>query len=399
MSDEISNEELNRVNNALSALSQHNNQATPKEWDTIMEEATRQRKNASRKAKYISAAASVAVVLAIITTVFVTTRDNNETDTADKTKKETATTKALSERDRLLKNTYYVKYTSSNSGSYEVYDSETNKPLGSASSYGNTNEGRLIHDYYNDIATGDITLACDSNITSEIEKTSPDKSKSLHVSYSCLENNVEIEISGKKSVVKPSNLGPVDQGDGTERDLIRTLQDVYWINDTEFIGRVWDTFYDDNGTILSDGETTYLIYTASNNIDLSKGKAIKDFNSYCCTDTERHIMDVINEGSETYILVYQGVETGQGDETNIEIKHFVIALSTGKTVWEIDLSKYVAGDFKVNAFGSTYTDIYGSVYLDDDEAEYGYGFAYSNSSDTFVDSIDETKPLLILPKR
>ena len=102
--NELNEQELNRVSNALDALENHNQTPTTQGWEALMDEYTTRSQVTSRRTKLISAAAALALIASVSTAIILST-SNNEVKTVDQNKKETVSTSTipLTEEQQLLK--------------------------------------------------------------------------------------------------------------------------------------------------------------------------------------------------------------------------------------------------------------------------------------------------------
>ena len=108
----ISEQDLNRITQALNALGNHNSKPTKTEWNQIMEESKTKTRKQTMRTKILSIAAAIALVAMVGGIIFALTNgnDSSKINTVDNKKKEavetsTTTTTPLTDEQRLLQNT------------------------------------------------------------------------------------------------------------------------------------------------------------------------------------------------------------------------------------------------------------------------------------------------------
>lgn len=335
--EDLTQEELNRVNDALNALSQHKNQPTQSEWGNIMEEANKAKTLSSKRIKLLSAAASILVIAAIATTIVLTSdSDKKDNNTADKTKKETATTKPLSEEEKILRNSIVIteSVTDNENGvknSFKITDGATGKTLNTVSS-GDYDVNAL---HILDSTDSEILFGRDSDCLVSAEKIYHIKSNTIeeldgeyriyspsgekYLTYTpdvCVEETPD--FAGYKWTLKKSNGDTIHTYKPAEKEFDTWVKDAQWIDEDKLLVEKEQSGIDGDMRVFE-------IIDTKKGFELSKTKS--DLTLEDREESIEYIRDIKTEGSNIYLLI-----DGSG-EGFIDVE--VMELNSKSIVWHI----------------------------------------------------------------
>lgn len=415
MNDDLSREELNRVDNALNALSQHNNQPTKEGWDTIMEEANKQRGSSSKRMKVLAIAAGIAVIAAVISTVLVISNPNSSNNpTADEGRRETPTTKPISSNQKLINNSIILEENfekvATNDGSvknnFNIIDGKTNEVLNSISSEKFSLEPLEVIDVSdNEIVFGKRN-GCGATYETSVyhiksnsfEKTgnelrtySPSGNKYITVTRDCayisLTGDASSNFKGYEWELVDTKTGerkPFPQGSASNPAYV---QDIHWI---------------DNDNVLVEKRDFNMTFNAGSDprnfekVDTSSELTLTNKIDYSLPSLEEgteEISDIKVDGDFTYLLVVLNSE-GCSDI-------YVREISDKENIWAVKLNTDLCNAdawAKNLQFGSDRETVYGSKVSQNQTSSESFdhkAFIYSRKSGNSL----YPKGYLVVPKK
>ncbi len=405
MNNELNDQELTRVSNALDALQQHNEQPTTNAWEAIMEESTTRSRRISRRTGFLSAAAAAAVIIAITGTALAVASNGGSKEgvkTVDKKKKDpvaTSTTQPLTEEQQLLKDTVILTYvpTGGEPGgdnyafTVEARDGLTgrqNKKFNSFISQANLFNPTVGHaggntlsfvpgaspscddfdTHFFNMKTGVASKMTGNNYSSR--RYSPSGNKYAEISSYCPESDswettmtIVDTKTGAKRVIKAE---PFVDVDGNPAAKV-TAAEVMWVDDNQIL----------LGTAITTANgLNWTLETLDKPISLNNAVR-KEVDAPSSSDGQTVTNDVIKIEGQVYAVISEdnslyGDENGVRDPATIR----VLNLTTGKDVWSKSFDQsYVS--FGSLTFGNDINTIYGSVYQGDSE----FPFIYDQKND------------------
>lgn len=410
---ELNGQELTRVSNALDALQKHNNQPTTNAWEAIMEESTKRSRGISRRTQLLSAAAAVALILAVTGTALLVSSngDNDSVKTVDKKKKEkvvTPTTVPLTEEQQLIANGYILKNTDVADNIYPgyaqpvLYDAQnlsvlktfadpnekefrniqvsSNHLQASLEDIGFEYEGGCYRPEYIDInlATLKSTInegtqvfwSKDGKKKAELDGSIGCDNKSDSITISTKSGSDSYEIKSISKVVPNTGLNGPD-------DTVITVDvpsSIFWIDNNNIIISVEENIMSSDGKELINGCQGWKTLEVGKSKTLSDAKTIPGFG--CGTDGVPSIEDVIVEGSQVMVL------TKYND--NLEFDLAVTNITNGKTLWSLKADKIGVFQYADLMFGNTKDEVYGSAYLHSIAPSDKISFIYANDSKILI---------------
>ena len=411
--ENISEEELKRVTNALDALSDNNNQATTKEWNNIMEKSNKEVKKHASRTRMFAIAASVALILAIGGSVFAISNsgDSKNLNTIDKkpTKNEevetstTTTTIPLSEEEKLEQGAYTITNLSDNPSVYDG-DKLIANLRASGGSFRNLepSTGHLKFDPTEEQCDGGVDQTVEEQgqmklVSKDIELSSgkvsdvdaysriwsPSMKKYADIKVTC---NGETTVTIVDTVTNKSrNLSPeydafteaeTDNDFDGVKDRIRTqyqITNVIWIDEQRFVYSRSNYMVDSKGIPYSNGETQFSLADLNKTITLKNAKALPGY-TIGSDVSNTMITDAIVENGKTYLV---SNPTTSNISPNEEIQ--VRELETGNILWSKNIK---SNSFSTNmTFGVNSNIIYGSYEGTDGTTT---GFGYNKVSGTLI---------------
>ncbi|HMS24475.1 MAG TPA: hypothetical protein PKB15_02100 [Acidimicrobiia bacterium] len=419
--NELNNQELTRVSNALDALQNHNEQPTNNAWEAIMEESTNRSRRVSRRTGILSAAAAAAVIIAITGGVLVVANNGGSEDgikTVDKKKKDPVATSAtipLTAEQKLLKNSYLMKLADGGYGlvygtiAPTLFDPESGSKVKDISSknfefYGEpqASGGHISFRDGQEYCEG-VTLPINStsvnlktlnveDLTVARRAYAPSRNKYADIQADCQGTGIVSDTTGtvtivdtktnKKRIIKPeSRTTTSTDADGkpvtlTERHDIRT---VIWIDDNRFIYQGETAILNRDGSYFTESEIGWYTADLRKTISLINASPIEGF---CCGSAGfGTIYDAIVENGTTYLLA-SGVRTDPNDndgrtENNIAIYE----LESNTFTWSLKPAIPNYAGIYYAAFGKTSQEIYGASVSNSMGSQ---AFGYDRSTDTMV---------------
>lgn len=410
--ENISNEELRRVTNALDALSNNNNQATTKEWNDIMEKANKEVKKHASRTRMFTIAASAVLILAIGGSIFAisNSNDSKNLNTIDKKPKKneevetsTTTTIPLSEEEKLEQGAYTITNLSDNPSVYNGDKLIVNLRT-SGGNFRNLqpSAGHLKFDPTEEQCDGGVGQTAEEQgqmklVSKDIELSSgkvsdvdaysriwsPSMKKYADIKVTC---NGETTVTIVDTATNKSrNLSPeydafteaeTDNDFDGAKDRIRTqyqITNVIWIDEQRFVYSRSNYMVDSKGIPYSNGETLFSLADLNNTITLKNAKALPGYTTGSDVSNTM-ITDAIVENGKTYLV---SNPTTSNISPNEEIQ--VRELETGKILWSKNIK---ANTFSTNmTFGNNSNIIYGS-YEGVDGTNTGFGF--NNATGTLI---------------
>ncbi len=390
--ENISEEELKRVTNALDALSNNNNQPTTKEWNNIMEETNKEVKRHASRTRMFGIAASIALLLAVGGSALAITssKDSKNLNTINKKPKKnnpevTSTTKPATSEEAALKDTVIINKLTDDS--LEMVDGVTRTKI---SEFTNANVYNPTAEYMGDNNIRLLTSAspsCDEFGTDYFNF----KTLKAHQGKGAVGSGIYYSPSGNfyAEIIKDCSFDDPNEQFTSTMTIVNTKTGAKRVlkpetvpgfqapeGKTGKVSAVAIKWFDDNQILLGTSINyanglDWALESLDGPISLNDSMN-KESEAIWTSDGQGFTQDVIEMNNKLYLL-----ETTDQEGVNaITVKELI----SGEVVWTKNLSlgeyETVSGRSQL-VFGKDIYTVYGSI----DEGDHMNGFVYDQKND------------------